>query len=338
MKPDKNTFESGKLGAFLDENGNIEIRPIGQTKTTTTTTTTTTTSFNLKLKGRNVKKQKDAPWGLARISHRKPHHSSYMYFEEPGRSVCVYALDSGLDESHPEFFGRAEFIKDFTNEGPSDNRSHGTHAAGIIGSTTYGVAKKAFLLGVKVINLDGTASASKIIDAMDFIVRDADTRKLCTKGVVVYTPLYSSNYQPLVDASKNMVQRGIFLVAAASDEDEQGVTEISKNYDHACVVGATTRSDELAPFSMWNQRVNVLAPGFQIPSTVPDGRTALGSGTPQAAAHVAGLGAYLLGLGISRPDSLCKHISKNSLYRSTKKRKEYSGVPKKIVNNGFKYF
>ncbi|KAK2612801.1 hypothetical protein QQS21_001253 [Conoideocrella luteorostrata] len=287
--------------------------------------------------GRKVMRQRNAPWGLARISHRKPRHTTYIYLEKPGAGTCVYVLDSGLDERHPEFGGRATFIKNFSDDRTSrDLRRHGTHAAGIIGSASFGVAKNARIFGVKVVNQYGRASASKIIEAMDFVVRDAATRRTqCPRGVVAYTPVYSSYYRPINSAARNMVRRRIFLAVAAGDERRSVVTSPASE-PYACTVGATTQSDALADFSNLGEKVNVLAPGHHILSTIPGGGTTVASGTAQAAAHVAGLGAYILSLGKSTPLSLCDYISKTSVRRATNGLRDRTRTPKSVINNGFK--
>ncbi|KAJ2981021.1 hypothetical protein NQ176_g2281 [Zarea fungicola] len=103
--------------------------------------------------------QQDADWGLARLSNQKPGSTSYTYDESAGAGTCAYIIDTGIYTNHTEFEGRAKFLKNFAGDGQdSDGNGHGTHVAGTIGSKTYGVAKKTTLLGVKVLDAQGSGT------------------------------------------------------------------------------------------------------------------------------------------------------------------------------------
>ncbi|PHH61960.1 hypothetical protein CDD81_7709 [Ophiocordyceps australis] len=102
--------------------------------------------------------QRDADWGLARLSSNKPGTTTYTFDSSAGEGTCAYVIDTGVDASHPDFEGRAKLVKNFVrgagdNEG--DDHGHGTHVSGTIGSKTYGVAKKTKILGVKVLSASG---------------------------------------------------------------------------------------------------------------------------------------------------------------------------------------
>ncbi|KAK2589785.1 hypothetical protein QQS21_012536 [Conoideocrella luteorostrata] len=111
--------------------------------------------------------EKDAEWNLARISHRKPKRTSYVYDKSAGSGTCVYVIDSGIDTSHPLFEGRAKFVKSFLRDSKlsykdypqKDMFGHGTHVAGIIGSSTFGVAKNTTLYSLKVTDKNGGGEA-----------------------------------------------------------------------------------------------------------------------------------------------------------------------------------
>lgn len=103
--------------------------------------------------------QAGAPWGLARISTKEAGGDTYTYDASAGEGTCAYIIDTGIYAEHDDFEGRATFLKNFAGDGDdTDGNGHGTHVAGTIGGTTYGVAKKTTLFGVKVLDAQGSGS------------------------------------------------------------------------------------------------------------------------------------------------------------------------------------
>lgn len=90
--------------------------------------------------------QYDAPWGLARLSSPYSPSSRYYYDASAGEGTCVYIVDSGIKVDHPEFGGRAKWVASFIDNAQVDENGHGTHVAGIVGSATFGVAKRTQLV------------------------------------------------------------------------------------------------------------------------------------------------------------------------------------------------
>lgn len=118
--------------------------------------------------------QKDAPWGISRISG---HDSDYEYVDRPGEGVSVYVLDTGIDVRHSEFEGRARWGYNAVADSPDeDSHGHGTHCAGTIAGKTYGIAKNAQLVAVKVLNEKGAGLISSLIDGIEFVIKDHDRR------------------------------------------------------------------------------------------------------------------------------------------------------------------
>lgn len=108
--------------------------------------------------------QSSATWGLGRISHQNTGTTSYTYDSTAGANTCVYVIDTGIYTSHPEFEGRATFLANFAGDGSNtDGNGHGTHCAGTVGSKTYGVAKKAKLFAIKVLDASGSVCLTKIL-------------------------------------------------------------------------------------------------------------------------------------------------------------------------------
>ncbi|KAH7251060.1 peptidase S8/S53 domain-containing protein [Fusarium tricinctum] len=274
--------------------------------------------------------QENAPWGLARLSSSRAGGKTYTYDESAGEGTCAYIIDTGIDVEHPDFDGRATFLKNFAGGSDGDGQGHGTHVAGTIGSTTYGVAKKTSLFAVKVLGDDGSGTNSAVIAGMDFVAGHAN-KKDCPKGTVVNMSLGGEFSSAVNKAAASIVDAGLFLAVAAGNEavDASGSSPASEA--SACTVGATTRNDTLAYYSNFGDVVDVLAPGTDILSTWPGGKTNTISGTSMASPHVAGLAAYFLGLG-HKAEGLCDYIVSAAIDGVVAN--VPSGTVNKLINNG----
>ncbi|WQF87641.1 Putative peptidase S8 propeptide/proteinase inhibitor I9 [Colletotrichum destructivum] len=280
--------------------------------------------------------QRNAPWGLARLSSAKPGSTTYSYDESAGDGTCAYIVDTGIDVEHPDFEGRASFLANFADDSDTDGQGHGTHVAGTVGSATYGVAKKTKLFAVKVLDDNGEGTNSGVIAGMDFVVSDVrGGREGCSRGVVVNMSLGGPTSAAVNEAAAAIVQAGHFLAVAAGNEAADASTSSPASEASACTVGATAEDDSLAEYSNFGAVVDILAPGSEIESTWPGGSTDTISGTSMASPHVAGLAAYLLGLGSapSDPVELCSYIAETALDGVV------GQVPRrtvnKLANNGF---
>ncbi|VUC24363.1 unnamed protein product [Clonostachys rosea] len=252
--------------------------------------------------------QPGAPWGLGRLSSVNGSSTAYTYDDSAGEGTCVYILDTGIDISHPEFGGRAEFLVNYAGGGDIDVHGHGTHVAGTVGSETFGVAKKTKLFGVKVLNNRGSGTYAGIIRGIDFVATDAQSR-YCPKGAMANMSLGGARSEALNQASAALVNAGVFLAVAAgnSNLDAAGYSPASEPL--ACTIGATDSNDARAYYSNYGEIVDLFAPGSDVLSTLPGNRTGLNSGTSMASPHVAGLAAYLAALeGFPGADDLCTRI------------------------------
>ncbi|KAI3337549.1 subtilisin-like protease PR1K [Xylariaceae sp. AK1471] len=269
--------------------------------------------------------QTGADWGLARLSSASPGSSTYKYDSSAGSGVCAYVVDTGIDVTHPEFEGRATFASNQVDNANTDGNGHGTHVAGTIGSKTYGVAKKASLYAVKVLGTDGRGSFSGIIAGMNFVVNDAPKRD-CPRGVVVNMSLGGGRSAAVNEAAANVVSAGNFVAVAAGNDAIDASIVSPASEPSVCTVGATNKTDQFAYYSNYGSIVDVLAPGSEIKSTWPGGQTHTISGTSMASPHVAGLAAYLLGLGLPSVANLCEDIT------FAAEKGVISGVPGGTVN------
>lgn len=253
--------------------------------------------------------QSDATWGITRISHKSRTGTGYVYDTSAGEGTCSYVIDTGIYTSHSDFGNRAEFLANYADRDNTDGNGHGTHVAGTIGGTTYGVAKKTKLYAVKVLDASGSGTNSGVISGMNFVATDSRTRN-CPKGAVANMSLGGGKSTAVNQAAAALVRAGVFLAVAAGNDGANAANYSPASEPTVCTVGATTSSDAVASYSNWGTPVDVFAPGTLITSAWNNGRTNTISGTSMASPHIAGLAAYLLALrGSSSPAALCSYIA-----------------------------
>jgi subtilisin family serine protease len=271
--------------------------------------------------------QGSSTWGLGRISHVNKGTSSYTYDDTAGTGTCAYVIDTGIYTAHTEFEGRATFLANYAGDGQnSDGNGHGTHVAGTIGSKTYGVAKKTKLYAVKVLDSSGSGTNSGVIAGINFVASDSKTRS-CPNGAVANMSLGGSKSTAVNSATAGVVSAGVFMAVAAGNDGRDAANYSPASEPTAFTVGATDSSDAKASFSNYGSLVDVFAPGVSILSTWNNGGTNSISGTSMATPHVAGLGAYLLGLeGKMTPAALGSRIV------ALANKNKITGLPSGTVN------
>lgn len=279
--------------------------------------------------------QSNSPWGLARISSKKPNASTYVYDESAGKGTYTYIIDSGIFISHPEFEGRASWGRSFVANDTKptvDENGHGTHVAGIAGSKTYGVAKKTNLIAVKVLNAGGSGPLSQVIAGIQWVVDDAKSKKRKSNSFTCRGRSENNVWLTLlIDLNKSVanislgaisignsslslaagaaVEQGLFIAAAAGNSQTPVEYFSPAQYPTVCSIAASAPDDSRAYFSNYGNAIDLFAPGVDVISTYNNGSTAILSGTSMAAPHITGLGAYLLGLeGDRSPAALCKRM------------------------------
>ncbi|KAH7026461.1 peptidase S8/S53 domain-containing protein [Microdochium trichocladiopsis] len=249
--------------------------------------------------------------GLARVSSRQPGTTKYVYDDSAGEGVHAYIIDTGIFTEHPEFEGRASMGAAFVEgEDMTDGNGHGTHVAGTVGSKTYGVSKKVSLIGVKVLGANGTGSTAGVISGLEWAVNHANQNGWMEKSVANIS-IGGLRFlgHALNKAAAAAVEAGLFLSVAAGNWGLPAELVSPASEPTVCTVGATDRKDVRASFSNFGDSVDIFAPGVDIISTWNDGNTNTASGTSMAAPHVAGLAAYMIGLGGDyTPTTLCEHL------------------------------
>jgi subtilisin family serine protease len=256
--------------------------------------------------------QTGAPWGLARLSNANAGSTTYTYDDTAGTGTCAYVIDTGIQINHPDFGGRAVWGNNFVDSSSTDGNGHGTHVAGTIGGTTYGVSKRTTLVAVKVLNSSGSGTTAGVVGGMDWVARDGRTRN-CPNGVVVNMSLGGGFSSSINTAAAGIVNAGLFLAVAAGNEAQNAANVSPASYAGACTVGATDSSDRVASFSNFGAGVDIHAPGVNILSAWPTSTTRTISGTSMASPHIAGLGAYFLGLRAATPANLCSYLVSQGL-------------------------
>jgi len=253
----------------------------------------------------NVTVQGNAPWGLARISHRPKltfgTFTKYVFEEVAGDGVDVYVIDTGINIGHVEFEGRAIWGKTIpANDIDVDGNGHGTHCAGTIASRKYGVAKKANVYAVKVLGTNGSGSMSDVVKGVEFATQAAKAKASTgkSKGSVANMSLGGGKSPTLERVVNNAVEAGIHFAVAAGNDNKDACSYSPAGAQRPITVGASTLGDERAYFSNHGSCVDIFAPGLNIVSTYRGGSraTATLSGTSMASPHTAGLMAYLLSI------------------------------------------
>lgn len=246
--------------------------------------------------------EKDAEWGLSRISHRESSPQlEYLYDNEGGKGVTAYVIDTGIKVEHEEFEGRALWGEAVAfPKLKIDGHGHGTHCAGIIGSKTYGVAKNVELVAVGVMNLLGSGTTSDIIKGVEFVVGDHKSNFLAKKkgfkGSTVNMSIGGGESEALDLAVNAATKAGLHVAVAAGNDNADTCTFSPARASGPITVGASDINDNKAEFSNWGSCVDIFAPGVDIVSTYIWSNTASMSGTSMASPHIAGLLSYYLSL------------------------------------------
>jgi cerevisin len=259
--------------------------------------------------------EKNAPWGLARISHRDSlsfgTFNKYLYSEGAGEGVDAYVIDTGTNIDHVDFEGRASWGKTIpVGDEDRDGNGHGTHCSGTIAGKKYGVAKKANIYAVKVLKSNGSGSMSDVVKGVEYAA-NAHSEKAAAakkgkskkfKGSVANMSLGGGKATILDLAVNAAVDAGLHFAVAAGNDNADSCNYSPAGAEKAITVGASTLADERAYFSNFGKCNDIFAPGLNILSTWIGSKYAVNtiSGTSMASPHICGLLAYFLSLQPSK--------------------------------------
>ncbi len=254
-------------------------------------------------------------WGLDRIDQRNlPLDNSYTY-PNTGSGVRAYIVDTGIRFSHTDFGGRAVSGYDAVDGGSADDcNGHGTHVAGTVGGSKYGVAKGVTLVGVRVLNCQGSGTTAQVVAGIDWVKANA------VKPAVANMSLGGGVDSAIDTATRNAINSGVQFAIAAGNGNALGLADNACNYSPARVaegitVGATQRTDAKASFSNFGTCLDIFAPGVDITSAWSTNDTATNtiSGTSMAAPHVAGAAAlYLSSTPGASPQAVRDYLVNNA--------------------------
>ncbi|GAO13689.1 hypothetical protein UVI_02017910 [Ustilaginoidea virens] len=282
--------------------------------------------------------QTNAPLGLQRLSKASPaEQSSYVFDESAGQGITVYVVDTGVRASHVEFQGRATFARSFVSGAQTDDNGHGSHVAGTIAGATFGVAKKAQIKGVKVLDARGAGQNSGILNGLQFVIDDVNANNLRGKAVLNMS-LGGSKSPALNRAIQAVFNAGIVPVVAAGNDNRDAADFSPASAPNAITVGAIdAQTDTKARFSNFGRDVDIFAPGVNVLSVGigSDIDQKVLSGTSMASPHIAGLAAYLMSLQeIEDPGQVVQLIKDLASRTGARVVNNMLGTTPLIANNG----
>lgn len=237
--------------------------------------------------------QTSAPWGLDRIDQAAlPLSTTYTYPDTAGAGVTAYVIDTGVRITHTQIAGRATNGYDAV-EGDSvaqDGNGHGTHVATTIAGSTYGVAKRANIVAVRVLDNAGSGTTAGVIAGINWVTSNHSGPSVANMS------LGGGASTTLDTAVSNSIASGVTYAIAAGNSNANASSYSPARVAAAITVGATTSTDARASYSNYGAILDIFAPGSSIVAgyNTSDTATATLSGTSMATPHVAGAAAIYL--------------------------------------------
>ncbi|MCA1734162.1 MAG: S8 family peptidase, partial [Acidobacteria bacterium] len=226
-------------------------------------------------------------------------------YNATGSSVKAYVIDTGIRSSHSDFGGRV--ISGYTaisdGRGTTDCNGHGTHVAGTVGGSKYGVAKSVTLVPVRVLDCNGSGTNSGVIAGIDWVTSNHGAGQ----PAVANMSLGGGASSALDTAVKNSIADGVTYVVASGNSNADACNYSPARVPEAITVNSSTSSDARSSFSNWGSCTDIFAPGSSITSAwyTSDTATNTISGTSMASPHVAGVAAlYLQGNTSASPSTV----------------------------------
>ncbi|WP_433057885.1 S8 family serine peptidase [Dactylosporangium sp. CS-033363] len=275
-------------------------------------------------------------WGDDRIDQASlPLNQRYEYPASAGQGVTVYVLDTGLNASHVDFSGRVRQGIDIVDgdSNPADCHGHGTHVAGTAVGSSYGVAKKANLVSVRVLNCQGTGTNDDLIAGIDWVRTNAQKPAVANYSIGCGSRCSS---QAMDSAVQRLIDSGVQFVQAAGNNGDDACYYSPQGVAAALTVGNSTSADARNSSSNYGSCLDLFAPGTSIVSASYSSNTgsATMTGTSMASPHVTGAAALYLGANPSATPAQVRSalVSNGSTGKISG---AGSGSPNVLLNVGF---
>ncbi|MFJ5263024.1 S8 family peptidase [Streptomyces sp. NPDC088387] len=256
--------------------------------------------------------QSNAPWGLDRVDQTSlPLSTTYTYPDSAGSGVTAYVIDTGVRITHQDINGRASYGYDAVDgdTNAADGNGHGTHVATTIAGTTYGVAKKARIVAVRVLDNNGSGTTAGVIAGVDWVTQNHSGPSVANLS------LGGGASTTLDTAVRNSIASGVTYAIAAGNSNANASSYSPARVTEAITVGATTNTDARASYSNYGTVLDIFAPGSSITAGwyTSDTATSTISGTSMATPHVAGAAAiYLAGHTSATPAQVATALTGGS--------------------------
>ena len=238
--------------------------------------------------------QSGATWGLDRVDQRDLPLSTTYTYNTTASGVKAYIIDTGIRLSHSEFGGRAIDGYDAVDGAlpAADCNGHGTHVAGTVGGSTYGVAKGVTLVAVRVLNCQGSGTNSGVIAGIDWVTGN----HAAGQPAVANMSLGGGASTAIDDAVRRSIADGVTYAIASGNSNVDACSSSPARVAEAITVNSSTSTDARSSFSNYGTCTDIFAPGSSITSAWYSSDTATNtiSGTSMATPHVAGVAALYL--------------------------------------------
>jgi subtilisin family serine protease len=233
-------------------------------------------------------------WGLDRVDQRDLPLNSNYHYDFTASNVTAYVIDTGIRVSHQTFGGRAVWGTNTTGDGNNtDCNGHGTHVAGTIGGSQYGLAKAVRLVAVKVLNCQGSGSFAGVAQGIDYVT----AQHAAGAPAVANMSLGAQGSDTTTEnAVRNSIADGVTYAIASGNSNANACNFTPARVTEAITVNASTITDARASFSNFGTCTDIFAPGQNITSSWNSSDTGTNtiSGTSMATPHVAGGAALYL--------------------------------------------
>ncbi|MEU4213648.1 S8 family peptidase [Streptomyces sp. NPDC026206] len=277
----------------------------------------------------NATQEAPPSWGLDRIDQAETKgDGKYTYPDGAGEGVTAYVIDTGVRISHKDFGGRAAygFNAVDNNDKAEDGNGHGTHVAGTIAGAAHGVAKKARIVAVRVLDAQGSGTTEQVVAGIDWVTKNH-------KGPSVANMSLGGGADEALDAAvQKAIASGVTFAVAAGNESTDAGKGSPARVKEAITVASTTKDDQQSDFSNFGSVVDLYAPGSDITSdwNDSDSGTKTISGTSMATPHVVGAAAlYLGGHKDATPDQVSNALTKGAT--ADKVTRPGAGTPNKLL-------